>query len=191
MKMDPVFAWLDSVVPREGFILDLGCGYGMATHWLSCFTDRRSFLGIDYDEEKIRVAQRSAPEHPRIKFQSGNILDTEFPPCDTILLLDVLHYWTPDKQQLILNKARQALRPGGRLILRDGARAENEAHRRTHRWEKFATRVGMNRTKEGLHFQTLAEMESALRGAGFTESEIKREAGRDSNVLLLARVSSP
>jgi hypothetical protein len=29
-----------------------------------------------------------------------------------------------------------------------------------HRWEKFATRVGMNRTKEGLHFQTQAELEA-------------------------------
>ena len=36
--------------------------------------------------------------------------------CGTILLIDVLHYWTPEKQQLILSKARQALRPGGRLI---------------------------------------------------------------------------
>jgi uncharacterized protein len=150
--------------------------------------DQRSFLGIDYDEEKIRVAQRTAPESSRIKFQAGDILEAEFPSCDAILLLDVLHYWTPDKQQLILNKAQQALRPGGKLILRDGARAESEGHRRVHRWEKFATRVGMNRTKEGLHFLSLTELENALRTAGFTDWEIKREAGKDSNVLLLARV---
>jgi uncharacterized protein len=103
-------------------------------------------------------------------------------------LLDVLHYWVPEKQQLILDKARRALRPGGKLILRDGARAESAEHQRVHRWEKFATRVGMNRTKEGLHFLTLAEMESALKRAGFTDWEIKRGAGRDSNVLLVAQV---
>jgi hypothetical protein len=47
----------------------------------------------------------------------------------------------------------------------------------------------MNRTKEGLHFLTLAELESALQRAGFAGWEIKREAGRDSNVMLVARVN--
>lgn len=188
MKMDPVFASLDSVVPRQGFILDLGCGYGMATHWLSCFTDGRSFLGLDYDEDKIRVAQRTAPESSRIKFEMGDILNVEYPECDTILLLDVLHYWTLENQQSILNKARAALRPGGRLILRDGARAESAAHRRVDFWERIATRIGHNQTKEGLHFQTLAELEAALKRAGFASWDIKRDAGRDSNVMLVARV---
>lgn len=105
-----------------------------------------------------------------------------------MLLLDVLHYWTADKQQLILNKARHALRPGGLLVLRDGARADDEAHRRIHRWEKFATRVGMNRTKEGLHFQTQAELEGMLRAAGFARWEVKAGAGNDSNVMIVAMV---
>ncbi|MEI2724293.1 MAG: methyltransferase domain-containing protein [Verrucomicrobiota bacterium] len=188
LKLDPVFAALDSVVPRSGFILDLGCGYGLATHWLACFTDGRTFLGVDYDEEKVRVAKRTAPEHPRIQFAVGDILEREYPACDTILLLDVLHYWAPAKQQLILNQARAALRPGGRLVLRDGVRAENAAHRRIYRWEQFATRMGMNRTQEGLHFQTQAELEAMLQRAGFAAWEIKPEAGRDSNVMLVARV---
>jgi len=188
MKTDPMFGSLDAVVPRNGFVLDLGCGYGLATHWLASFTDGRIFRGVDYDEDKIRVAQRTAPQHPRIKFESGDILDCDYPPCDTILLLDVLHYWTPEKQQLILNKARQALRPGGRLVLRDAARADNAAHRRVDFWEKFATRFGLNKTNEGLHFQTRAGLETALQRAGFNQWEFKRGAGRDSNVLLVATV---
>jgi 1-acyl-sn-glycerol-3-phosphate acyltransferase len=188
MKTDPMFAALDAVVMRNGFVLDLGCGYGVATHWLAQFTDERSFLGLDYDENKIRVAQRTAPESPRIKFETCDILNCDYPACDAILLLDVLHYWTPEKQQLILNKAQQALRPGGRLILRDAARAENSAHRRVTFWEKIATRLGHNKTVEGLHFQTRAELEAALRQAGFSKFEIKPGAGRDSNVLLVATV---
>ena len=46
----------------------------------------------------------------------------------------------------------------------------------------------MNRTVEGLHFLTLAEMETALKDAGFTKWDIKRDAGRGSNVLLMATV---
>jgi O-methyltransferase involved in polyketide biosynthesis len=104
------------------------------------------------------------------------------------LLLDVLHYWQPEKQQRILTKVREALRPGGRLVLRDGVRAETEAHRKVHRWELFATWIGHNRTKEGLHFVTFAEIEAMLRKAGFSRWEIKPEAKQDSNVMLVAKI---
>ncbi len=188
MKMDPMFATLDRVVPRRGFVLDLGCGYGLATHWLAYGTDQRTFLGVDFDENKIRIAQRTAPENPRIQFQFQNIFEFGYPPCDTILLLDVLHYWTPDKQQFILEKARHALRPGGKLILRDGAKTSEAAHQRTHGWEIFATKFGLNATGEGLHFQTLGELEAALKRAGFAEVKIIPATGRDSNVMLTATV---
>jgi len=185
-KIDPLFEALDTVVPRQSHILDLGCGYGIASHWLSCYTDRRTFCGVDYDEDKIRIAQRTAPAHPRIHFLAADLLTWDYPPCDTILLLDVLHYWLPEKQQLILTKARQALRPGGRLILRDAMRAETAANRRIHRWETLATRLGHNRTQEGLHFQSLVEIQAALKQAGFIKVEIKPNAGRGSNVLIVA-----
>jgi len=190
LKTDPMFPSLDGAVPRHGFVLDLGCGYGLATQWLAHTTDQRTFLGVDYDEDKIRVAQRTAPQQERITFEVRNILDWEYPACDTVLLLDVLHYWTPDKQQLILNKARAALRPGGRLVLREAARAADTGHRRVEWWEKLATRLGHNKTKEGLHFQTLAELQAMLRRAGFASWELNRDAGRDSNVLLLASAAA-
>jgi 1-acyl-sn-glycerol-3-phosphate acyltransferase len=188
LKQDPVFAALDEVVPKEGFVLDLGCGYGLATHWLAYGTNRLTFLGVDYDEDKIRVAQRTAPHQERIKFELRDILEWEYPLCDTILLLDVLHYWTPQKQQLLLSKARSALLPGGRLILREAARKDSAEHHRVHWWEAFATRIGHNLTREGLHFQTLPQITSALDKAGFRKWEIKPGAGRDSNVLLVAEV---
>jgi len=207
LKLDPVFAALAPLVPRQGFILDLGCGYGLATHWLAFGTDERALLGVDYDESKIAVAQRTCPsraavpaaspgvspanmsedvlrEQTRIRFEQRDILEWDYPACDAILLLDVLHYWTPEKQQLILNKARGALRPGGRLILRDAAREDSPQHRQVQRWEKFATRTGLNRTREGLHFQSLPELETALQRAGFSRWEMKHEAGRGSNALL-------
>lgn len=186
MKLDPMFPHLDAVVPRSGTILDLGCGYGIATHWLAQFTDTRRFIALDYDAEKIRTARRTAPQHDRIEFREADILTTDYPPCDAVLLLDVLHYWLPEKQDAILRKARAALRPGGRLILRDAARSETSDHARTSGWEKFATRVGMNKTKEGLHFRSLAETTAALERAGFTKIRQIENAGRDSNILLVA-----
>jgi len=188
MKIDPVFARLHDAVPRQGVVLDLGCGYGMASHWLTFGTPDRQVLGVDYDEDKIRVARRTAPDHPRLRFEQANLLEWNFPACDAILLLDVLHYWTPDKQQHLLDKARAALRPGGRLVLRDAARAAGKAHDRVVWWERLATRIGHNRTREGLHFLSLEELETMLRKAGFAYWTVQRDAGRDSNVLMVAEV---
>ena len=188
MKLDPVFAMLDRAVPRQGFILDLGCGYGLATHWLAYCTDARTFLGVDYDENKIRVARQTAPGNARIRFELQNVLTFEYPACDAILLVDVLHYWRPEKQQMILEKARRALHPGGKLILRDAAEADDGAHRHVHRWEKFATATGLNRTEEGLHFQSEADLIAALQRVGFARWEIISQAGRGSNIMIVASV---
>jgi 1-acyl-sn-glycerol-3-phosphate acyltransferase len=188
LKTDPVFKSLDQAVPRNGFIVDLGCGYGLATHWLAQFTNDRTLLGVDYDDHKIGVAQRTAPQHRRVRFEQQDILDWQYPPCDTVLLLDVLHYWTPEKQQRILDQARQSLRPGGRLVLREAARDETAGHGRVDFWERFATRIGHNKTEEGLHFLPLTELTNLLQAAGFTHWDIRREGGRDSNVLLIATV---
>lgn len=190
LKTDPMFAALDRVVPRRGLILDLGCGYGLAVHWLAYGTDGRRFLGVDYDEDKIRVAQRTAPHSERVQFQVQDILDWEYPACEAILLLDVLHYWLAEKQKIILAKARAALRPGGRLVLREAARDASPGHQRVARWERFATGIGHNQTREGLHFQSADELIVALREAGFAPPEIIRAAGRGSNVLLVAGVEA-
>jgi len=186
MKMDPMFPTLDSIVP-QGFVLALGCGYGIASNWLNYCRDTRTFLGVDYDENKIRIARQSALDMPRVRFELQNLLEWEYPQCDAVLLLDVLHYWTPDKQQLILNKARKALRPGGRLILREAAHQANSEHRHVELWERIATRIGHNQTKDGLHFRTIDELTGALKEAGLAECEIKRNGGNHSNVLLVAR----
>ena len=100
----------------------------------------------------------------------------------------MLHYWQPRKQQLILDKARRALRPGGRLVLREAARAENAAHRRVDFWEQLATRLGHNQTKEGLYFRSQEEITASLRQAGFTRWETRSGAGLNSNLLLVAFV---
>src|SRR5207245_5276891 len=139
----------DACVPRNSASLAIACGYRTPTQWLPCYTDRRTFLGVDYDEHKIRVARRTAPDHPRIHFEKQDLLNWEYPACDTILLLDVLHYWTPEKQQWILSQARRAVRPGGRLVLREAARAESGEHRRVDFGEVIATRLWPHRAEGG------------------------------------------
>jgi predicted exporter/SAM-dependent methyltransferase len=186
LRTDPMFAKLDEAVPRQGFILDLGCGYGVVAHWLASHGPDRTLLGADFDAGKVRVAQQSARGESRLRFEERDLFTWDFPACDAVLLLDVLHYWQPDKQRQLLVKARQSLRPGGKLILRDAARADTKQHRWVEMWERFATRTGQNKTIEGLHFLTVAELTAALEAAGFTQITVTPTGERDSNVLVVA-----
>jgi hypothetical protein len=74
------------------------------------------------------------------------------------------------------------------MVLREAGRAASDGHRRVEFWERIATRIGHNRTKEGLHFQTAQELAAALQAAGFARWEVRGGAGRDSNVLWIAWV---
>ena len=92
MKLDPAFPLLDIVsCARSGFILDLGCRLRPRGHLARLTAPMPArLLGIDYDEKKVRVARRTAPENPRVRFEFGDILNCDYPPCDAVVLpLDV------------------------------------------------------------------------------------------------------
>ena len=186
LRMDPLFEALDQAAPRQGHILDVGCGYGLVAQWLLLGAPQRTLHGLDHDATKIRVARAVAGECPRVSFQESELLAAAWPVCDAVLLCDVLHYFPRELKARILQRAFAALRPGGRLIVRDAMAKENPGHRAVARFEKWAVRLGQNRTRHGLHFEDEETHLALLREAGFEKIEVKTKSGLGSNVLLIA-----
>jgi len=186
MRTDPLFQVLDEVVPQSGSILDLGCGYGLTAHWLTLTSSERTVLGIDHDTEKVRVAQASATGHECLRFEARDLLSGEYPACDHLLLFDVLHYFPRELKARLLARAFRAMRPEGRVIVRDAGEADNRAHRRVAWAERWAVRFGQNKTAHGLHFETRTGYVELLEQAGFRVVGTRYDAGRGSNFLLIA-----
>ncbi len=187
MKTDPLFRAVENAVPACGEILDLGCGYGLAAHWLTMFTPDRRVRGVDFDAKKIRAALVTARANSQVSFERRDILEwPEFPACDCALLCDVLHYFPHELKAEVLRKVFQAMLPGGILIIRDAMADENSGHRAVARSEKWAVGLGQNRTRHGLHFEDEKTHFALLREAGFTKVEIRAESGLGSNRLLVA-----
>jgi SAM-dependent methyltransferase len=144
-------------------------------------------FGVDSDEQKVRVACATARENPRVSFESRDILGwPEYPACDSVLLCDVLHYFPREFKAKVVRQAFRALSPGGCLVVRDAGRDETAGHRAVVRAERWAVRLGQNKTAHGLHFESVEEHLALLRGAGFTRIETRKDAGLGSNVMLIA-----
>src|SRR6185312_7080038 len=69
----------------------------------------KSVTGVDWDEGKLQDATKAAGDLP-MKFEKADFREVTPPACDTLLLIDVLHYLT-DKQQLdVLARCMRATR---------------------------------------------------------------------------------
>ena len=56
VKMERNYRLFNQLIPVQGQITDIGCGYGPLCYMLSLLSEDREILGIDYDEDKIALA---------------------------------------------------------------------------------------------------------------------------------------
>jgi len=185
LRLDPIYRHIDELVPQTGPVLDLGCGYGLITHILARKSLERSITGVDFDARKIRVAQQTVGLNGNISFELHDLLEWDYPQVDTIILVDVLHYWCEDKQRMILSKVSKCLRPGGILIFRDGLASPALNHRLVRWSERFSCIVGQNRAGDGLFFGDREFYVTTLERQGLRLTGELSKWGRGSNTVMI------
>src|SRR5204862_5937206 len=84
-------AFVERFVPRQGFIVDLGCGHGLFACLLREAAESRRVLGIDLDERKIEVARGAVRDTQWLRFEVGDIIKDPPPHCDAVTIVDVLY----------------------------------------------------------------------------------------------------
>jgi 1-acyl-sn-glycerol-3-phosphate acyltransferase len=109
----------NELIPREGEILDLGCGYGFMSYMLSMTSPTRKITGVDHDEEKIRIAANGFLKNKNIDFFCEDITHYSFGNKDGIILSDVLHYLPLNKQDELLMKCFEKLNDNGIMLIRN------------------------------------------------------------------------
>jgi 1-acyl-sn-glycerol-3-phosphate acyltransferase len=161
LKLEKNYSIYDEIIPKKNKILDIGCGYGFLSYMLSFTAKEREISGLDFDEEKINVAQHGFLKSENLNFKCQNILEHKFEKYDTIILSDVLHYLQPDEQNLVLKNCVSSIPEDGMIIVRDGDADLKEKHKRTKLTEIFSTRlIGFNKTsQQGLSFLSYKTMQ--------------------------------
>lgn len=165
-------------------IYDLGCGNGFLSYYLKLKDPSRQITGIDYDEDKILTAQNSYLNDGGIQFFSEDISQTDLQRAEVVLLMDVLHYLTPEKQKQVLQNCLSVLKNDGMVFIKDGMNLDSERHQWTLNSEKWSTRlVKFNKSENELSFFDLSYLENWAQENQLT-CKILSDSSKSSNLLV-------
>ena len=149
LQMENNYELFNSIVPRSGRIYDIGCGYGYLSYMLHFVANERKLIGIDYDCEKIEVANNCPSKNNQVNFECADITKYNFESGDVFLLSDVLHYLPKEDQETLINNCIKNLNNGGIIVIRDANTNLKERHKGTKFSEFMSTKIiGFNKTKD-------------------------------------------
>ncbi len=106
-----------ALIPKKyGSILDVACGLGATTAYLTKYYPAQNITGINISKTQLEAARTNAPG---CTFLEMNATDMKFAESsfDNIICVEAaFHFYTREK---FLCEASRVLKPGGRLVLSD------------------------------------------------------------------------
>ena len=169
-----------------GEVLDIGTGRGQLPILLVELHRATSARGVDWDGEKVEAGNRAAAGLD-VTLSQGDARTADYPPADTVLLIDLIHYFTLPEQDEILRRAAAAVRPGGRLLVREADTDRGWRSAVTLLEERVFTAVRFNKG-ERVRFRPAREIVSLLEAGGLG-CEVRPAWGKTpfANVLVIGR----
>jgi 2-polyprenyl-6-hydroxyphenyl methylase/3-demethylubiquinone-9 3-methyltransferase len=179
-------AALERHAPREGAILDLGCGHGLVSNLLALGSPARDVTGIDIDAAKIAAARRTLGARTNVRFVVADATTFAGGPYAAITVADVFYLIPPEGQRALLASCARMLAPDGVLIWKSQVRRPRWKYAITRGQEWLMTTLGPTQG-HGLYFLDTDESLDALRGAGLRAVTLTMRSWRPySDVLFLA-----
>jgi len=160
-------------MPDLGQALDYGCGAGL---WLNLLAREKPGLdltGIDIDERKIKLAELAPPG--RAQFLVSRSGDE--PPAaayDVITCIDVLYLMPPVQAASNLAWMYNALKPGGKLVLKEASDTPRLKYLLTRFQEFLAVHVLRFTAGANVCIKSLDDQVALVREAGFFNVNIRR-----------------
>jgi SAM-dependent methyltransferase len=201
---DPVFRQVLALglVPPGARVLDIGCGQALlANLFAACETlaarggwpapwpappTGTHYRGLELMPRDVARAQAALDGLPRApQVMQGDMREARLEPCDVVVILDVLHYVDIAAQDRVLDHVRDALAPGGRLLLRVGDASQTFAFAASQWVDRLVTTVRGHRAAPTWG-RPLAAWTAALQARGFTVQPRGMSQGTPfANVLLV------
>ena len=187
LSLEGNYELINSLIPRDATVLDIGCGYGYLAYLLSFVSPKRKIQGVDYDADKIEMANHCISKNDRVDFVSADAFEFPFEKADVFVLSDVLHYLPHDKQEILLERCIGQLNPNGKIIIRDADRDLEKRHRGTRYTEFFSTRSGFNKSDQNRLFFFSGKTIQKIAMKHYLQTEIIDITRFTSNVLFVLK----
>lgn len=106
---------VEKILPKDGVILDLGCGEGLLSNYLAIASPKRKVKGIEIAKERLVIAKKGIKN---TSFSVGDITKVSYPKADAVVLFHVLHH-LPGKsaQEDVIKKSKDILSKKGKLVI--------------------------------------------------------------------------
>jgi 1-acyl-sn-glycerol-3-phosphate acyltransferase len=156
IKLEDNYSLFESLLPKKSTITDIGCGYGFLPYMLRFMSKERKIIGLDYDQDKIAVANHCFSKNEQLTFFTADATQCDLPKSDAFVLSDILHYIPQAAQEDLLVKCIRNLNPGGMILLRDADKDLEKRHLGTRYTEFFSTNFGFNKATNKLEFVSSA-----------------------------------
>ncbi len=160
------FAAVEAVVPREGVVVDAGCGFGLFAALLALGAPQRTVRGYDIDARKIRQAHVLFDAIPNVSFAEADLADAVLPAANVVVFYDVLHHLRDAAVERTLADAYDRLTPGGMLVVKENDTEPRLKRALSEGVEHLAVGAGITRS-DPWRFRSQAEWVRTLERAGF------------------------
>lgn len=189
LKLENNYEFFNSVIPRKASVVDLGCGYGFLSFMLALCSDERKVIGVDYDKDKISVAENISIPGADIRFEYADITEFALPRSDVFIMSDMLHYMPEDKQVELITRCMSNLSDGGMIIIRDANKDLSERHFYTKLSEILSTRIKFNKVKyDKMFFVSRTLILSTAENNGFSCTIHDRSKKTSNEIYILRRI---
>jgi len=106
-------------LPKRAAVLEIGCGPGRSSRFLSANLRCRSYMAIDIDPKIIAHAESHNNGNSKVIFQVADVCDLPFEDnsFDAVINIDTLHHVIHWKKAL--KEIHRVLKKRGKLLLRE------------------------------------------------------------------------
>ena len=163
-------------VPKSGKVLDVGCGHGLLAMEIAISEPNRTVLATDHDVARIDLARQAGKNISNLQFEVSTGSPVADAPTDgkfaAIMMIDFLHYFSPEQQDAMIAKAFANLENGGWLLAREVNQQGGLVSKLNQLYEKMATMTGFTQSntiqaKENLSFKSQSGWEAKFTEHGF------------------------
>lgn len=160
------------MIPGAGFHIDVGCGHGVLLALLGRDRPGGKLLGIDLDSRKI--AQASRADLPGVEFICGELAEQAVRNADSLSMVDVLYLLPDGGKRELLSACAEALRPGGKLVIKALVTTPSWKHRVILLEEAIMVRFLRITSGEGVFISPVERLARLVESCGFEPPKVFR-----------------